>query len=1159
MRSRSNKFMQLGAALALISLGSAANLAVAGDNTWTNGGADFNWNTSSVNWTGPGSVWNNAAGDGAVFNSSFGGIVGPINVPGTISVNSLNFAVNGYSLNGAGSLDFVTGTSTLTTGVINVTSGTTQINVPLTSTQTAIQKIGGGVLELSAPVNVTASIPMTANGLLSANIIVGTTAYNPGVSAGTIRLLNASVLPVTARVGIGSSGVLGSSAPYLDIGSNNITIAALNFNNQNTSGPWNSLLNANNGIIGTGTLRVTGEINVIGVGGFNPGNTIAANFDLGGGAQIIRTGVTSSFGLNQALMFTGTVSNGSITKTIGFTTAGVFGSIDGMSLFGNNSYTGATVLNSGTSVATGTNASTSIKITGLAGPGGSAFSLQGANGSFLSANTIQATSGGTFILDNNAAIGASGNNVPNIPAAQNNNRISDSANIELRDGNFTYRGLAATAASETYGSLTVSGGHAVFNITPNNVGTATVTAVGNLSMNPRTTLQVTTTTTGTGNASNLLGGNARAIFNGTVPAAVGGIIPRIIGPSDFVTYDPTTGITPLASGAYSNTLAAGSNVNLLGNTGTAGSVTINSLKMTGSFATTINSGDTLGVTTGMMLSTGTHTINGPGTLDFGATPGVIFGSTTFAANSTVTGTQGLLHATGTLILNGNLAGLSGTISNIGASTTQLLTNTFAGPIEVRRGILDVRTSTLSGSNPILLGVSANDTDLLPSLPELNFANAGVGAVISRPIIIDNKGFDAAGVSLNRFSYVTKFTPLSNLTGSQTINSDITLNSSVNMQGGGGGGTGSTTFGGNITGPATFVFANGRASFTGSYTNAGGFIINSTGFTSIITFAGTGGSAPIIFNGGTNSNSGFAYSSQTNLGSGPITIQNASGSTAPTARVLANSSISNTINLNGDVVADVAPGVTGTWAGAITGDRALTKTNTGTLELTGVITQTGNIVVNAGTLLLNTNLPTSTNTVTVNNNGKLGGSGSITRTVIANSGGTLAPGNSPGILTIDGNLTLNAGSIFNVELNGTTIGTGYDNITVNGTSRTVTITNSVLTSTTTLSPPSPSSQMYIMILDDSTSTLVGNFAGIVQDGLVNIIGPGAELYSAQVSYTGDSVSNALTGGNDVVLYNFAAVPEPATVALISLLGVGATGGWYYRRQRLANEMEMSVRR
>ena len=80
----------------------------AADVTWTNGDGTSLWNLTDMNWnTG---VWNNANGDGAIFNGTG---VGAINVSSQINVDSLNLIANGYSFNGTGPLTFVNGTSTL--------------------------------------------------------------------------------------------------------------------------------------------------------------------------------------------------------------------------------------------------------------------------------------------------------------------------------------------------------------------------------------------------------------------------------------------------------------------------------------------------------------------------------------------------------------------------------------------------------------------------------------------------------------------------------------------------------------------------------------------------------------------------------------------------------------------------------------------------------------------------------------------------------------------------------------------------------------------------------------------------------------------------------------------------------------------------------------
>jgi hypothetical protein len=63
-------------------------------------------------------------------------------------------------------------------------------------------------------------------------------------------------------------------------------------------------------------------------------------------------------------------------------------------------------------------------------------------------------------------------------------------------------------------------------------------------------------------------------------------------------------------------------------------------------------------------------------------------------------------------------------------------------------------------------------------------------------------------------------------------------------------------------------------------------------------------------------------------------------------------------------------------------------------------------------------------------GTLSGSGTINGNVIM--GGRLSPGNSPGILTINGNYTQTAFGAYIAELEGLKAGTGYDQVDVNGT-------------------------------------------------------------------------------------------------------------------------------
>lgn len=92
------------------------------------------------------------------------------------------------------------------------------------------------------------------------------------------------------------------------------------------------------------------------------------------------------------------------------------------------------------------------------------------------------------------------------------------------------------------------------------------------------------------------------------------------------------------------------------------------------------------------------------------------------------------------------------------------------------------------------------------------------------------------------------------------------------------------------------------------------------------------------------------------------------------------------------------------------------------------TYTGATTVKAGALIVNGSI--SGSAVTVDGaTSVLGGSGS-TGSVLVQNGGTIAPGNSPGLLNL-GALTMSAGTALRLEMNTTTPATGYDQLSVTG--------------------------------------------------------------------------------------------------------------------------------
>jgi outer membrane autotransporter protein len=104
---------------------------------------------------------------------------------------------------------------------------------------------------------------------------------------------------------------------------------------------------------------------------------------------------------------------------------------------------------------------------------------------------------------------------------------------------------------------------------------------------------------------------------------------------------------------------------------------------------------------------------------------------------------------------------------------------------------------------------------------------------------------------------------------------------------------------------------------------------------------------------------------------------------------------------------------------------LNKTGTGRLNLQSNASVNGIANVVDGLLSVNGQLQT-TGGVVVNPGATLGGSGFIVGNVAVN--GNLSPGNSPGTLTIAGNLNLNSGTVTTIEIQSPTV---FDRIIVSG--------------------------------------------------------------------------------------------------------------------------------
>jgi hypothetical protein len=161
-----------------------------------------------------------------------------------------------------------------------------------------------------------------------------------------------------------------------------------------------------------------------------------------------------------------------------------------------------------------------------------------------------------------------------------------------------------------------------------------------------------------------------------------------------------------------------------------------------------------------------------------------------------------------------------------------------------------------------------------------------------------------------------------------------------------------------------------------------------------------------------------------------------------------------------------------------------------------------------------------------------GGGTIQGAMSAPATSTISPGtpSTPGSLQVNGDLVMFPNSTFVAKLNGNVPATGHDQLQVNGT---LTLVNPALNVAIGGGfTPSGSDKLFILV-KNGVDPIVGQFNNVPEGSVVNLGGG----FSAQVSYLGDSTTGSLTGGNDVVVYNFTPAPEPATVLGLSAVGLG----------------------
>lgn len=884
------------------------------------------------------------------------------------------------------------------------------------------------------------------------------------------------------------------------------------------------------GGITAGTLAVS---NGSGTATFNGGALTAASLAKSGAGTLNLNTATTLFGA-------ATVSGGTLTF-------GVSGSLSGATSFG---VTGGTLDISATNRSFAnvslTNGGSIIGTTGVLTGTGSAFNMQSGSVSAILAGSLgltKSTAGTVTLSGANQYTGTTTISAGTLAFTADNNLGASAATISLNGGTL---------------SMATSTGTVI------NTHVITVGANGG--------------TIDTGNqqyylnTANLLIGSGALTVNGNVSGTIGSL--RLGLNNSF------TGTTAISSGA----LVENQNATGLG----SGAVTVNSggelvaSNITMANAVTANGGSTLSFDNGTVgtfsgavaLGTGTTTIAlrdwyNNGSVRSGTISGAITGSGGLAVNSG-TGTGGVLtlsnalstYSGGTTVsastinLGNSAAAGTGAISlGNGATLNVLNSTTFTGNAVSISGLnanATLTTSSATGGFSAAFSGSSDQTLTIGGATAVNLsASSQQLSGFSGTVSIGSGSFLAFRANaLNNGGSNALFNINGNLTtrnGGAVALGGLSGSGTVGMGGSGGNNIGltytigarnsDTIFSGSISeadaanGKRVSIVKTGTGSqtFSGINTYTGATSVNAG--TLALSGAGTmgNGTSALTLGGGTLA---LGTTSQT-VGAVSITTAAASGNTIENGSLTGTSYAASNTTGNAVVTANLL----------VNGGADLTKSGAGTLTLTGTNTYTGATAVNAGKLVVGVaGVGSITSNVTVASSATIGGSGTITGNLTlsgesslgAANGGTLAAGNSPGVLTATGTTNFNTGSIFSWDLDSTQTnpetnrGVAYDGVNTSSVTGSGAIFQVVLQGTQSFGDNFwTTAHTWSDIFTTNGTTPVSSDLAAVFSSYAYANGSGALANPSAIG------SFTLTGST----LSWSAVPEPTSALAGLLLGAG----------------------
>ena len=404
-----------------------------------------------------------------------------------------------------------------------------------------------------------------------------------------------------------------------------------------------------------------------------------------------------------------------------------------------------------------------------------------------------------------------------------------------------------------------------------------------------------------------------------------------------------------------------------------------------------------GITTGS--SSATSTISGGILLRDGVNMTINVADGAAAADLLISGSISQSNGTGSITKSG-----SGTLVQTGSNSHTGGTVVSSGTYQLGTGLVGSEISNSLGTGPVIVNAGAALL-FAPGSTGTTYAfgnsfTMNGGTVIGRD---GNQQIGGAGKTVAIGSSGATFDCWYSgkdlyLAGQLTGSGAVTIRNSIAGQ----------TWSGGI------VYATGTASsFSGTATVLAGAYLG-VGLSDAFSLA------TVVNNSNGNTAGTFTTPSGLIFYSGSAEVNSATmGALSGSGKVILQAGTSGT----GSAVALTVGGndSSTTLSGAISGSGSIIKTGTGTMTLSGVNSYSGTTAINGGTLNVTGTL-SGTGALIVASGGALAGSGSVAGATAVATGGILSPSNSgagtSGTLTFGSTLTLNGGSVLNLDLSGT---------------------------------------------------------------------------------------------------------------------------------------------